>query len=189
MSGIHKIVKKPDGVKYWYSGPVYNRAIVSKSIRTAYQSWHDQKQRCEKSSCPAYKYYGAKGITLLYTCREFIGWWLQEESKNKFKKPTISRINHDGNYEFGNIKIEEHIENCVKDVIKRHGHNSEKRGKKVAIIDLKTNEIVHISKNTRSAGLWVGLSKSYVKNLCANRPRCISKGFKFKYFDELKRVI
>lgn len=75
-----------------------------------YVVWQRMKDRCLKPSCPNYKNYGGRGITI---CDEWIndfgafyGWAMAngyDEGANKFEC-TIERIDVNGNYEPSNCK-------------------------------------------------------------------------------------
>ena len=62
------------------------------------------KQRCENSNSPAYKYYMGKGIQNFLT-KEDIKFLLKRDNANLMKKPSIDRINHNGNYTLKNCRI------------------------------------------------------------------------------------
>lgn len=95
-----------------YIGALKHPADMSSGpIKDAYTSWREQRTRCYNKKRHKYKWYGAKGIEVKYTSRQFIAWWIRKIKKFKGKDPTISRINHAGNYEFGNIRIESRSKN------------------------------------------------------------------------------
>jgi hypothetical protein len=68
-----------------------------------YRIWAGIKSRCFDKNCSAYKWYGARGITM---CRE----WAEDFEqflKDMGPRPpglSIDRINNDGNYEPGNCR-------------------------------------------------------------------------------------
>lgn len=94
-----------------WDGPL-NLKSMPPEVKRAYTSYKAQRQRCYNKNNDSYRYYGAKGVEVKYTSRDFITWWLKEQEMLKLKRPTCGRINHSGNYEFGNIRLEEYNENC-----------------------------------------------------------------------------
>jgi hypothetical protein len=178
----HRI--RPPDAKYWYQGDLRVQDLPKGEIKRAYQSWIDQRYRCSNKKSESYKYYGGKGIKVLYSSREFIGWWLHEIKKKRYKKPTISRLNHDGNYEFNNIKLEEHIDNCVIDTIKRNGPPSWKQRRKIVILDKISNKVVHVSDSTVDAGLWAGVPRGNISNMCLHKPHWTGNGYRFRYYED-----
>lgn len=80
----------------------------------AYLLWRDQRRRCQCPGATGFKNYGAKGIKVEYTAREFISWWVKHIKKFKGTRPSISRIDHSKNYCFSNIKIEEWYLNTIE---------------------------------------------------------------------------
>lgn len=142
---------------------------MSPDTRKAYRSWVDQRHRCYNSNEPSYKYYGAKGIEVRYCAREFIGWWLDELKSFGKGKPTISRIDHDGHYEFGNIKLEDHKANCVDDVLKRHGPPGVKCRKPVLLIDAKTGAVLRRFTSGVEAERATGVKRANILSMCRGK--------------------
>ncbi len=99
-------------MKYWYSGSLYKRPSL---VEEAYQSWAAQKSKCYNKNSRLYRYYGAKGIKVLYSSREYVGWWIEQSKKKKtWKKKNCGRIDHDGDYCFENIEMQEASENVAE---------------------------------------------------------------------------
>lgn len=78
--------------------------LSTRSLRIPEHSiWTAMKQRCRNRNCKAYKWYGARGISV--DCR-----WDSFENfiANMGRRPgpehSIDRINNDGNYEPGNCR-------------------------------------------------------------------------------------
>jgi hypothetical protein len=78
-------------------------------IKIISQKYSDMKQRCDNTKCRLYKNYGAKGIKVKISKEQFYHWFLDNyaEFLKKFPNeiPSISRIDHSKDYEFGNIEI------------------------------------------------------------------------------------
>lgn len=72
------------------------------------------KQRCNNPNSNNYIYYGMKGIKCLITVEEIKELWERDEAFN-MKKPSIDRIDNDGNYEYSNCRFIELNENIAKD--------------------------------------------------------------------------
>lgn len=75
---------------------------VHNKNRPLYSIWSDMKQRCFNQNHAAYKYYGARSISV---CER----WLTFENfvEDMGERPTgtsLDRINNDGNYEPGNCR-------------------------------------------------------------------------------------
>lgn len=101
-----------------YDGPLYEGKLGNHEVETAYRSWCDQRSRCNNPKHRKYRWWGAKGIRVLYSAREFIGWWVLQQSLLKLKRPSCSRINHSGNYCFANIRLEELSENAAESSVR-----------------------------------------------------------------------
>lgn len=69
------------------------------------------KQRCNNPKVPNYKYYGGRGIKVLFECSEFVDYvifGLQVDPREL----QIDRIDNDGHYEPGNIRFVTPKVNC-----------------------------------------------------------------------------
>ena len=77
-------------------------------------SYYQAKQRCENKNNHNYKYYGAKGIKMLMTIKDFKYLWYRDKAYN-MKKPTIDRINNNKHYTLQNCRFIENYINSSKD--------------------------------------------------------------------------
>ena len=81
--------------------------------------------RCNNHKCPAYRYYGGRGIKTYLKLEDVKFLWHRDKA-NKMKRPSIDRINNDGHYELSNCRFIEASEN-----IKRNRPFSSKDIKKI----------------------------------------------------------
>lgn len=66
--------------------------------------------RCNNPRDKKYKYYGGKGIRNFLTIRDVVFLWDRDEA-SKLNKPSIDRIDSDGNYDLSNCRFIEWEEN------------------------------------------------------------------------------
>lgn len=76
------------------------------------RSYLSARIRCNSSKCLMYKRYGGRGIKFLMTRDDFKKLWFRDKAY-KMGRPTIHRINNDGNYEVSNCKYVELSENSL----------------------------------------------------------------------------
>ena len=69
--------------------------------------------RCNCKSNVSYKYYGNRKVKCLITPKELKYLWFRDKAY-LMKKPSIDRINTNGNYELKNCRYIEFIENCSR---------------------------------------------------------------------------
>ena len=81
----------------------HGNARVGK-MTTEYEIWQSMKKRCLNPKAVAYKWYGARGITIapewvddFLAFRAYVG-------ERPGKDLTLDRIDNDGNYEPGNVR-------------------------------------------------------------------------------------
>jgi hypothetical protein len=66
--------------------------------------WHDMISRCENKNTRAYKYYGARGISVCAEWRQSFWAFYHDMGPRPSPHLSIDRINNDGNYEPGNCR-------------------------------------------------------------------------------------
>lgn len=69
--------------------------------------------RCRDTKDDHFVSYGAKGIKLLMKPSDIKKLWIRDEA-DKMKRPSIDRINNNGNYEFSNCRFIEFDENNAR---------------------------------------------------------------------------
>lgn len=102
-----------------YEGPLH-QAKMHPTARKAFYTWYQQLRRCQYPTNRQYRWYGAKGIRVEYSSREFIGWYLAEAARRDISNLVVGRIDHAQNYRFGNIELQTATENA-KERIARCG--------------------------------------------------------------------
>ncbi len=68
-----------------------------------YSVWKGMRQRCNTSTSPLYKYYGARGIKVCERWSRFES-FLEDMGDRTAEGLSIDRINNDGNYEPSNCR-------------------------------------------------------------------------------------
>jgi len=74
---------------------------------------YDARTRCNNKNRISYKYYGGRGIKCLITSQEVKELWFRDKAY-EMKKPSLDRIDNNGNYELNNCRFIENIENTYK---------------------------------------------------------------------------
>lgn len=62
-------------------------------------------QRCRNPTHPSYPNYGGRGIALKFGRAEFVAWCLNHLPHTTYEKLQIDRIDNDGDYEPGNLRL------------------------------------------------------------------------------------
>jgi hypothetical protein len=97
-----------DKAKKIYQTATYKYLDKNPWVRTFYGI----KSRCENSNQPNYKWYGARGIKCLLTIPEVKELWLRDDA-DALVKPSIDRIDSNGDYTKDNCQFIEWYENVV----------------------------------------------------------------------------
>lgn len=74
---------------------------------------YDAKKRCVNKKNSHYMYYGGRGIKYLLTSEQVKFLWFRDKAY-EMKRPSIDRIDNDGNYELNNCRFIEFLENIGK---------------------------------------------------------------------------
>lgn len=144
--------------------------------KKAYKSWCDQRQRCNNPKNPYFKHYGNRGISVKYSSDEFMNWFDENIKNFNGSIMTIGRIDHDKDYEIGNIEIQDKRDNSLE-VLSRKGFPTIKR---ILFIDKVSNEILQKFDSLVEASVKTGISKSqlnrYLKGKCLKGKNFYLKG-------------
>lgn len=154
-------------IKLWkrYSGQPYRAEKTDRNVRKALTAYENEVARCTRPSHEDYKYYGAMGIRVEYTKKEFIGWYLWQLSRNTdLKRPSINRLDHTKNYSFGNIEMMELSVNSGE----RNTRHLPIWSTAVNVLT-KNNEIIATFKTARSCASYFNISETYLKSLAKQR--------------------
>lgn len=74
------------------------------SKTSEYHIWHSMKKRCQDSSHPTFKNYGAKGIKVCDRWRDSFEAFYEDVGPRPSRKHSLDRKNTKGNYEPGNVR-------------------------------------------------------------------------------------
>lgn len=152
-------------------------------MRKAYQSWTDQISRCYRPKTEAFKYYGALGIKVCYSSREFVSWYLHALKKFKGRVPSVDRVDSSLHYCFCNIRLKEHYNNAVEGLLR--GDHS-KRWRPIHIVDFSSKKILKTVANASIASRETGVWRNNVVLHCVQKGNRGQKtGVTFRYADVL----
>lgn len=145
-----------------YEGPLYSNKNdkMDEISRKAYVVFCKQKDRCYNKNSPRFPFYGAKGIRVLYSPREFIPWFVDRYSKFKGKKASVGRIDHSKGYYLDNIEMIELSDN-VKERNTRCGNPMEFKRLEIS----KMNDPFCSTYSLKDAALVMGCHISYVSKM------------------------
>lgn len=174
MEGIHADIKP-------YEGP-FSSHKMSKTLLAAYYAHRNQVLRCYDQNNKSYKYYGAKGIRVRYSKRDFIGWYLHHIKNFKGVNPSVGRIDHDKDYCFANIKIE-----SMRDNLSERGRRNVVNGRKpdpVYLIGSTGLPIIRFASPVSAAKL-LGVRADAVRCSAYGLVKNPKSGFTFKFVAEI----
>lgn len=77
-------------------------------LKKAKMCWYAMNARCNRTYHHGYEYYGGKGIKVLVDQASFMAWFINEVLYvESLDSVSLSRIDHDGDYQLDNMKIED----------------------------------------------------------------------------------
>jgi len=141
---------------------------ISKKENRWLRHFYGAKARCENKMLPFYKHYGGRGIKFLFSKVDFKSLWLRDKAW-LLKRPSIDRINNDGDYEMGNCRFVELSENVKKEHI-----NHPKKSKIVV------NSLGQSFPSLAEAGRVVGILHTSIANCLKGRTKTAG-GLKWQY--------
>lgn len=153
---------------------------MDKIKEKASKAYSAQKTRCYNQNSTQYKWYGAKGIEIEYTLKEFTDWYIKQINEFKEEKPTIGRIDHSKNYTLQNIEMISQKKNS-EERIKRCGYLVP--AIPVIGINQKTGE-KRVFESENEAERFTGHSMSTVKRQCTGYSKNPITIWKFSYLEK-----
>jgi len=158
-----------------------NKEKVNKKIKIYRKSvpwkccFQNILKRCNNINNKSYKNYGNRGIKCLITEEELKELWFRDKAYN-MKKPSIDRIENDGNYKFSNCRYIEFSNNIIK-------RNKEYCSKIILQYDLN-KKFIKEWKSLTEASKKLKTSKGFISS-CALGKIKIAKGFIWKYKEDV----
>ncbi len=166
-----------------YTGPIGNRKTMSPAVAKAYQSWLDQRKRCNNKNSMSYRWYGAKGIQVEYSSREFTSWYLEQFKKRDWKQPTVGRIDHSKNYSFDNIEMQERSDNSSECAKRTNGGVGKKPSKKILVLLRDTLEPVMFFASRKEASEITGIGAKNIWLICNGDTAGTRCGLTFRVYE------
>ncbi len=168
-----------------YKGSLSSRKPMPKKVKKAYDSWRAQVGRCKDTKSEKFKYYGARGISVNYSSREYVGWYLENLKTREWHDPTVGRLDHDGNYCFENIEMQERSDNSRERNVRKPSAGIPVFQTRKKIVAYRDNNIPFITfLSVGAAATHFGRCVPAISNVLAGRAKCLSNGIRFKYAGE-----
>lgn len=166
--------------KYWYSGTLSYRkkAEWPPELKKAMDSFRAQRTRCSNKNQKNWAYYGAKGIKVRYETREFVGWYLEQLKTRKWKDPTVGRIDHDKDYTFDNIEMQERSDNSRERNTRKPQIGPKPRHWR-SVVASKGGVPFATFLSVTDAAKFFGLKPPSVSNICSGRAKVSASGYNF----------
>jgi hypothetical protein len=163
-----------------YTGTLNTRSErMSKLARKAQGVYGGQVQRCENPNCPSFKNYGGRGIEVEYNARDFVGWYMHNFAKRRWKMASVGRIDHDKNYTFDNIEMIEHADNAREMYERTGGNKTVERTPVVLVGEDKTI----VFKDNVTAAKWAGVTPSLICLRKRIKARKATPKFPYEVYD------
>lgn len=158
--------KKSDYIKRW------------KRERPWYSSYKSAKERCLSKKHISYKDYGGRGILFLITPNEIKDIWFRD-CAYEMKKPSIDRIDNNGNYEKSNCRFIEASENARRSHINRDWTGYPHK----AVNQIsKSGELIATFKSSVFASKITGITLSCIRKvLHKQKYRKTAGGYNWEY--------
>lgn len=162
-----------------YEGKV-SKKLGDPDARRAYRIYYAQRDRCYNKSVREYKWYGAKGIKIEYTMRQFVFWYIESVRSTPFKKPSIDRIDHSKNYSIENIRMVEWVEN-LRERNSRCGNPAVHRKRKIEVFEHASMKKIDICDSTVDAARIYGTHPTTISAICRGKRFYTRRGYTFRY--------
>lgn len=115
-SWSHKFYLKEKGTERFKKRNLKNHALYKERHPLKYKL-HKRlsviRQRCKNKKYKDYRWYGGRGIKCFLSTKDLLEIWFRDNAE-MMKKPSVDRINNDGNYTLENCRFIESIENLKR---------------------------------------------------------------------------
>lgn len=165
-----------------YEGSLGVSVGMPLEARRAYLIYRTQINKCRNHKVREFQWYGARGIEVKYSVRDFIGWWLLHISAKKWKRPTTGRIDHEGHYCFENIEMQELADN-VKESHVRIGDKRFNCHRKKVLVDEAGKQSLFFSAKEAADYLKIGASN--VTRFCTGEMKPRRKDLTMRYVNDI----
>jgi hypothetical protein len=128
------------------------------------------KTRCNNNNVPEYKNYGGRGIKCLITADELKELWFRDNA-SQMKKPSIDRIDNNGDY---------CLENCRFIELKENTKKAQKNKRKIILQFTKDGQLVKEWESILSINKSLKIAQASIISCCKNL-RKSAGGYIFKY--------
>lgn len=173
---------RPVDARYWYMGPLDLKKMGEIEAK-AFRAFKNQKTRCTNPKVFGYKTYGARGIRVRYSSREFIGWYLEKiAGHNGPCRFEVGRVDHDKDYFFENIEIQTKSENS-REMLQRTGNKPNRdRQRPVLVCDGRSGEPLIVCESRAMAAKLCGVASTGITRSIASG-LANKGGFSFRSVD------
>lgn len=153
---------------------LYNRKKYRLNYKNKYpwmKSYFNARERCNNKTNNRYSFYGKKGIKFLLTKEEIKEIWVRD-SAHLMKRPSIDRIDNNGDYTLENCQFIELSENSRKN-----------KYKSILQYDLEGNLIKEFS-STIEASRHLHILRTAITN-CLNKLTKTAGSYFWRFKNEL----
>ena len=121
--------------------------------------YYNARLRCNNPANKDYCYYGGRGIKFLMTIEDLKTIWLRDKA-HLMKKPSIDRINNDGNYHLNNCRFIELRKNSAHP---GESHHHSKLSNE-QVLEMRKNYKFRVNTHRMLAKIY-GISHHTVRNI------------------------
>lgn len=158
------------------------KCYVPEHISRGYKIYYTARNRCTNPKIREFKWYGAKGVKIEYTIRQFLYWWDKQIQKKQYVRPSVDRIDHNKNYSFDNIRLVELSDN-IKERNMRHGNPGHVRSRRIDVFNRITGGLIETCPSAKHIERVYGVGSSQVIAICKRKPKRngTRSGLTFRY--------
>lgn len=160
-----------DGLRSWCKDCCKIEVTLYYQRRPWKRTFMNIRDRCSNINHRCYKNYGGRGIKCQITTDEIKKLWFRDEAY-LMKRPSIDRIDNNGNYEYNNCRFIE----CNFNSVRSHK-------KPILQFDL-TDKFIREWDSAVDAGKSLNIRSTHLST-CAREERKTAYGFKWQYKNQI----